>query len=70
MIVPEEIDVLIRVVKKITQIERGKKAYKPETMPHEISNVFFEQQGIKEVIRILEGMRDGHIKPKDILEEN
>lgn len=66
MILPEEIDVLIRVVKKITQVDKAGKL-KHSTQPHEISNVFFEQQGIKEVIGILEGMRDGYIKPKDIL---
>ena len=62
----ENIDELIKIIEK-TCIKN--KEYKPENNPQTIAHQYFEQQGVRNVIKILEAVRDRTLNVRELMKK-
>lgn len=61
-----DMKMLIKLIEKLCKVED--REFDISDSPHRILHKTFEQQGVKKVIKILEGISNGDIKPKDYLD--
>lgn len=59
-------NMLIKLIEKLCKVNDAE--FDISDSPHRILHKTFERQGVKRVIKILEGISNGDIKPKDYLD--
>lgn len=62
---PMQLDALLKVLNKLVSIQD--KVFAVDAAPSEVSHEHFRKQGAKEVLSVIEGIRDGRIDMKEYL---
>ena len=62
-----EMQQIIKMVKRTCVQPRE---FPPHAAPHEVSQHIFAQQGVQSVIRVLQAIQNGQLKPDDFDEES